>query len=582
MKQLKFIFTFFLLFGLYAQAQTPERFKNHRVGKNETLNAIIEQYGISESQLLEYNPLVERVGIKRRMTLRIPIYAVGVQQDAAISKVSSSSAQEFIHLVAPKETKWRLAYQYGTTIATLDSLNPEIKEGLKIGQEIRIPSFVEAKAIPETDSLYNYYTVLPKEGFYRIEKKLGVNQQVLDSLNPDLAVTGLQPGMILKIPGKQTGKLKIENDLLVERTNLLDSTFQLRKIKLGILLPFMAKEIVFDSIEDTEKTLAGRNLHTISLDFYSGVLFAIQQAASKGIDVDLTTYDTEANPASVQEIIQSGTLKEQDVLVGPLIPNNFNLVSNENSLSNIPKIAPLSSKPVVFRKNVFQSVTQQVDFREKMYAHLESRIDTTQNVVIVADSLNRSLERELKRRFPWAITLRPEKQDYILPELVDSLLVDSLPNKVLLETQSFPLIASAISQFNAQNTSDRDVQVFTSFRSNAYDNENLSRFVLGGVRFTYPVGFKPLDFELDQAFISAFTDEYGKPPTKEALRGYDVMLDIILRMAVAKALPKSIDLGETEYSSNRFLYREEKNGAFVNKAFFILQHEGYEIYEIKE
>jgi hypothetical protein len=60
------------------------------------------------------------------------------------------------------------------------------------------------------------------------------------------------------------------------------------------------------------------------------------------------------------------------------------------------------------------------------------------------------------------------------------------------------------------------------------------------------------------------------------------MLDIILRMAVAKALPKSIDLGETEYSSNRFLYREEKNGAFVNKAFFILQHEGYEIYEIKE
>jgi hypothetical protein len=41
-------------------------------------------------------------------------------------------------------------------------------------------------------------------------------------------------------------------------------------------------------------------------------------------------------------------------------------------------------------------------------------------------------------------------------------------------------------------------------------------------------------------------------------------------------------LGETEYSSNRFLYREEKNGAFVNKAFFILQHEGYEIYEIKE
>ncbi|MDC3218943.1 hypothetical protein OAU12_05325, partial [Flavobacteriaceae bacterium] len=233
-------------------------------------------------------------------------------------------------------------------------------------------------------------------------------------------------------------------------------------------------------------------------------------------------------------------------------------------------------------KNVFQSVTQQAHFREKMYTHLESNIDSTHNVVIVTDSLNRSLERELKRRFPWAITLRPEKQDYLLPELVDSLLVDSLPNKVLLETQSFPLIASAISQFNAQNTIDREVQVYTSFRSNAYDNENLSRAVLGGVKFTYPVGFKPLEPELDKEFIAAFVNEYGQPPSKEALRGYDVVLDVILRTAIAKNLTKSLDLGETEYSSNRFLYGKEQNDAYVNKALFILQHEGYEIFEIKE
>jgi hypothetical protein len=430
--------------------------------------------------------------------------------------------------------------------------------------------------------LYNYYKVLPKEGFYRIEKKLGVSQQVLDSLNPSLASTGLQAGMILKIPGKQSGKLKVENDLLVERTNLLDSTLQLRKIKMGVLLPFKAKEIVFDSIEDTEKILAGRNLHTISLDFYSGVLFAMKRAAAKGIDIDLTTLDTENKVASVEQIIRSGALKEQDLIVGPLIPNNFNLVSNEASLSAIPKIAPLSSNSVVFRKNVFQSVTQQADFRNRMYTHLESQIDSTHNVVIVADSLNRSLERQLKQRFPWAISLRPEKQDYLLPELVDSLLVDSLPNKILLETQSFPLIASAISQFNAQNSQDREVQVFTSYRSNAYDNENLSRAVLGGVRFTYPVGFKPLDPELDKEFILAFIHEYGKPPTKEAIRGYDVVLDAILRTAVAKELPESLSLGETEYFSNRFLYDKEQNDAYANKALFILQHEGYEIFEIKE
>ena len=41
-------------------------------------------------------------------------------------------------------------------------------------------------------------------------------------------------------------------------------------------------------------------------------------------------------------------------------------------------------------------------------------------------------------------------------------------------------------------------------------------------------------------------------------------------------------LGETQYRSNRFLYEPETNGAYVNKAFYLLQHEGYEVFELKE
>ena len=89
--------------------------------------------------------------------------------------------------------------------------------------------------------------------------------------------------------------------------------------------------------------------------------------------------------------------------------------------------------------------------------------------------------------------MRPEKFDYIIPELIDSLLLDSIPNKIILETQSFPLIASALSQFSAQNNEFRDVQVFTTYRSNVYNNDNLSRKSLGGIKFTYPSGSKPLD-----------------------------------------------------------------------------------------
>lgn len=573
----------FLLTSFWIKAQTPESFLTHKVKKSETLEMILARYEITAEQLKEYNPSLERFGLRRKMNLRIPVYALIDQIEKPVqNKTLQDTLTYRIHEVLPKETKWRLAYQYKTTIENLDALNPEIRQGLKIGQKIRVPNFDLIEVIPERDTLYNYYEVLPKEGYYRIEKKLGINQATLDSLNPELKEKGLLAGMILKIPAAQTGDFMVKNDLLMPRVNLKDSLFQKKAVVLSLLLPFKSNEIEFDSIEDTERLLLTRNLHTLSLDFYAGALLAASEANDSGIDVTVNTFDTENRYSKLEEISTSDEIQKSDFIVGPLIPNNFDYFSNKPSLQAIPKIAPLSSNPVVFRKNIYQSITQTETFRAKMLNYLNEVIDSTHHVVIVADSLNRSIERTLKAQFPWAITLRPEQGDYILPELADSLLLDSIPNKIILETQSFPLIANALSQFNAQNTPTRNVQVFTTYRSNAYDNENLSRKILGGIQFTYPVGFKPTDYTSNGDFIEKFETRFGKPPNKEAVRGYDLVLDLILRTSVAENLENALLLGETQYQSNRFLYEPEINGAYVNKAFFLLQHKGYEIIEIKE
>ena len=583
MIQFRFFFILYLFFfaGFIVLAQTPDSFISHKVRKGETIDFLIAKYGITKPQLKEYNPSIESLGIRKKMNLRIPVFQLK-KPPIITTSISGPSLEYIIHKVAPKENKWRLAYQFKTTIELLDSLNPEIKTGLKVGQKIRIPKTIFFKPIPEKDSIYNYYKVLPKEGFYRIKKKLGVDEVLLDSLNPNLKETGLIAGMILKIPGGQSGNYKIEDDLLVERVNLVDSIFLKEEINFSLLLPFKANEIVFDSVEDTKKLLSARNLHTLSLDFYSGVIFALDNINKKGLKVVLNTYDTENNYSKLDEIVDELVTKRTDFIVGPLIPSNFDYVSNKKVIENIPKINPLSTNPVVSRKNVYQSITTAETLRKKMFTYLDRVIDTTQNVVIVADSLNRSIEKQLKTQFPWAISLRPQKGDYILSELADSLLVDSLPNKVILETQSFPLIANALSQFNAQNSGDRKVQLFTSYRSNAYNNENLTRKVLGGIKFTYPVGFKPLNYSSNEIFIESFEKRFGKRPNKESLRGYDLVMDLILRTAVSDNLEKSLEFGETQYRSNRFLYELDENESFINRALFLLQHRGYEILEIKE
>ena len=198
------IFVAFQAAPLFSQ-ETPSSFTTHKVKRGETLSDLSEQYNISIGQIFEYNPAIEKMGLKKRMRLRIPIY-----EKIEEEKESQDNLETYdVHLVKPRETKWRLAYQYGITIQQLDSLNPILKDGLKVGQQLKVPVVDDKRIIPETDTTFNYYKVLPKEGYYRIEKKTGVSKALLDSLNPILMESGLQVGMILKIPGEKTGNFNM-------------------------------------------------------------------------------------------------------------------------------------------------------------------------------------------------------------------------------------------------------------------------------------------------------------------------------------------------------------------------------------
>lgn len=600
MKKNKTLFGLLLICGIFFSTaqEIPLKFLSHKVKKKETIFGITRKYNITEEQLNEYNPLLKKVGLRKRMMLRVPVYPKIVEKVTPPPQVDQTTQS---YIVKPKETKWRIAYNFQITIPELEALNPKIKKRLKGGQEIRVPriqiqtesrteSLTEIQSETQTetntlnstwDSTYNYYKVLPKEGYYRIEKKIGVTKRVLDSLNPKIPELGLQVGMILRVPVEAKGELKIQDDLLVERLSLLDSIKEAKEIELAILLPFKAKDIEYDSIEDTKRLLENRNLHTLSADFYSGVLLAADTLSHSGISVKLNVFDTQNSIAKVNEIVNTHDFSKTDAIVGPLIPSNFDYLSTKHQVLKIPKVAPLSTNSVALREAVYQSVTSKEFLRKRMYEYLDNTLNREDNIVLVVDSLNRSVEKELLGLFPKATVLRPEKSNYLLPDLVDSLLVDSLPNKVILESQDFSLISSASSQMSAQQSALRSVQLFTTYRSNVYENTNLSLKQLGDLMFTYTTDRLPLKLGEYNSFQNHYISLFGKPPNRTAIRAYDLTIDLILRKAYSGNLKSTEKIGETDYQEHRFLYRKQ-NKSFQNTGYFLLQHNDYEIVELKK
>ena len=575
--KIKITFIFLILFFQFGYSQddlTPEKFIIHKVKKGDNLFKLSKKYNISESQIKNYNPRISKRGLRKRMRLRIPIYL-------KIEIKNEPSEKLATYLVQPKDTKWRIAYSYGITIDELNELNPKIKEGLKFGDSINLPiKTEEEKKLIESD--FYYYKIKPKEGYYRIEVKTGFSKSTIDSLNPFVINEGLKRGMILKLPKTSSISLKVDKSLLlIERTKLQDSVFIRKKINLVYFLPFKTSVIEFDSIEKTDRYLKRRTLTSIALDFYSGSLLAMEKAKNAGIDIEAKVFDTQNKKTEINTQINTLDSNKIDVIIGPLLPKNFNYLSLNNKLKDVPKVAPLSSNPVIMRKGVFQSITPRSFIRNEMKEYLLNIINEDDNILIVSDSLNRKIEKELNFLFPSAVKLRPEFGDFLLPELVDSLIVDTLSNKVILETEKFSLISSASSQIRSQLSENKKIRLFTTYHGSSYEDSNLSNMLFGDLMFTYMSDYYPRDID-DSDLIDEFINRFGIPPNKTSIRAFDLVYDLILRIATQNDLYSSAKLGETEYINNKFNYIPIIGGAYINNGYYLLQHNEYDVLEINK
>ena len=428
-----------------------------------------------------------------------------------------------------------------------------------------------------------------KETLFSISQKYKININDILKLNPQLRNSRLKRKSKILIPVIET----IQENTLVEKDSLptedyllrLDSIFVKKRkrdnqLNLSVLLPFRSNTVNYDSIEEVESLFEDRNLYTITLDFYSGILYAIEDLRELNVSINLNVFDTENSINKINEISSENSVKDSDVIIGPLIPRNFEIFSKIELLESIPKVFPLSTIPIKIIKGVIQSVTPKNLLRERMINYLDKNLDREENIVIIADSLNIEIESKLSEIFPNSIKIKPEFEGYILPELLDSLLVDSLPNKVIVESEIFTLISSVVSQLNSQITSERDVKLYTTYRGNQYDDPSINIKDLGNLAFTYTSISKKINNDSISKFESRYLNLFGSLPNKDVIRGYDVTKDILLRALIDKNLNRTTKYDEQSYTESKFLYKKDTLGGLFNSSMFILRHREYDIEEI--
>ena len=88
-----------------------------------------------------------------------------------------------------------------------------------------------------------------------------------------------------------------------------------------------------------------RNLgdNNFVFELYQGIHFAAEEAKQNGVSLIIRTFDTERKPGVIQAILEDPFFQIADVIVGPIYPEEADMVANFAEKHKIPFINPLSN-----------------------------------------------------------------------------------------------------------------------------------------------------------------------------------------------------------------------------------------------
>jgi LysM repeat protein len=193
----------------------------HIVGAKETLFGLSKQYHVSVEALQNANPILAG-GLQIGQELNIP-------NASNLPKTEITASSKITHQVLAKESLFSIARQYNVSVQDLENLNKELlQNGLQIGQTISIPN--KRKTLDGRVRVINqetiFHVVEPKETKFSIAKKYKISIDQLESQNPEI-VNGLVVGNKLAIntkeikPANESEELMLalaEKQVVVEKT----------------------------------------------------------------------------------------------------------------------------------------------------------------------------------------------------------------------------------------------------------------------------------------------------------------------------------------------------------------------------
>ncbi|MBQ1697302.1 MAG: LysM peptidoglycan-binding domain-containing protein [Bacteroidales bacterium] len=463
---------------------SSQEFAYHQVEKKQSLYGIARQYGVTEDDIIRYNPKAKN-GINTGEILKIPV--------GNVKDPDRQNLNFVYHTVKKNESVNSICSLYRVDVNDFYKYNPKSKTSFKEGDVV---------VLPKSDSFF-------------------------DGQQEDVAQDNIDQSDMVRIEASKNPDYVSCDTYHYSKS---------KTIRVALMLPLNLEtneSKITSYISDPNKNnLAAKNTEQI-FEFYEGTLMAIREFQLKGYNVQLDVYDTErsGNDAKMNEICSDPELKLADLIIGPLYTENVTRVAKFAKDNQIAMVSPFAIKNELLKDNPYL-----FQFTPSANTSIEETANFFAGITDCNLLLLHSAEGSLK---PAEMTLLRNYRN-----IINS--INDLPLKDIdFDNGGTDILKSAlnIAENNVIVVTSSDDEVFISkiinYLTNLTKNENYKIILLGsqswekvnnidveflqGMNFSYrSANFINYGNDKVRNFVSEFRDRFNSEPAIYGFAGYDI------------------------------------------------------------
>ena len=497
-----------------------------------------------------------------------------------------TTEQKFVtHVVEAKETLFGICKEYAIDQETLVKYNPQLTDGLKIGQSLLI-LVVERQPFENlylSNEAFLLHRVFPKQTIYSITKEYNVSTQELYDANPELVENGLQIGMLLRIPVKVDlnapadsafQKMKPGPSMQPLLRPEVPDSLEGNRYKMGVILPFYLQ--INDSIDlnralEEDPTVYRKS--KIALDFYFGLRLAIDTLVKSGLNIELSVEDSENDPLIAWTEYMK--MRDFDLVVGPLYSDNVLAIANRRGDQGPLLISPFSKKAeiVYSNKNTVQVLPSDRQMLDVLAQTVINRFHSDHLFMVYTDTMQDTINAAyMREKFSHYLDSGKVKEVEVFDAQIDGVdwLKDYDTNVVIVPSTDHVFMTDLITKLNAERLENVVVIGLPDI-----DRLDVDFSYLNNLHLHYPAAQAVrTNDSLMQSFVIQYRARYFDEPSRFAMQGFDIGY-YFGRLLMETGSVEGLTARKEVLLQNGFDFRETQNGSYINKHVFLMKFEDF-------